>query len=145
MPLKLNSKSREDIEKAVLHWIDLLSREKYIEAFELTFHDPYYQWTPLLLESVINGYGLPEEANEEIYKVTAPGTAIFARNHRVYKDVMFFDRPLNRKKNLPNMKAIGRIDYDLPLNGHWSDLTASFIILQGQDFFALELNDIHVL
>ena len=40
---------------------------------------------------------------------------------------------------------VGEIFYDLPINGEWSDLTATFKILQAKDYVTLELNEIHVM
>jgi hypothetical protein len=38
-----------------------------------------------------------------------------------------------------------QFDYDLPLNGEWSDLTAQFEFLRRSDGYAVVLHDIHVL
>ena len=143
MPLKLKSTDREEIENAVILWIKLLSEEKYEEAYDLTTHDPYYQWTPVSIKRTINGYGLEEEIFDEEYRVTAIETAVLESvDHKVYKDIMLFDTPL---KHSPSFNIVGDVHYDLPLNGQWSDLTASFKILQYSDFVALELNEIHVI
>lgn len=145
-PLKLNSASQVDIENAVFHWMELLSKEKYKEAYDLTWHDPSYQWTPALLESVIKGYGIPGETFEASFIVTPPETAqIESGRIRVYNDIMIFEKVQQHWQNLADLKVVGDVHYDLPINGYWSDLTVSFKILQGKDFFALELNDIHVL
>ena len=146
MPLKLKSSANADIHQTVIYWMELLSAEKYTEAFELTWHDPYYQWTPSLLEKVINGYGLPDQTLDVIHKVTSPQTAVLdINNQNIYKDISLFDTPLSRNHGSPEIEIIGDVFYDLPIDGHWSDLTASFRILQRADFFGLELNDIHVL
>ena len=146
MPLKIKSTRYIDIEHAVLYWIKLLSEEKYEEAYDLTLHDPYYQWTPALLESVINGYGSLDDIIEEKYKVTSEETAVSeSDNHKIYKDIRLFDSPMKQSQHDLGVDVIGDVHYDLPLNGRWSDLTASFKILQGSDFLMLELNDIHVL
>ncbi|MDP9076236.1 MAG: hypothetical protein M3O71_02335 [Bacteroidota bacterium] len=142
MPLKLKSTDHEEIENAVILWIKLLSEEKYEEAYDLTMHDPYYQWTPVSLKRTINGYGSEEEIFEEEYRVTAIETAVSESvDHKVYKDIRLFDTPL---KHSPSFNIVGDVHYDLPLNGQWSDLIASFKILQYPDFVALQLNEIHV-
>ena len=146
MPLKIKSTKHIDIEYAVLYWIKLLSEEKYEDAYNLTLHDPYYQWTPALLESVIKGYGFLDDAIEEKYKVTPTATAVHeGDNHKIYKDIRLFDSPVKQSQHHIDVNIIGEVHYDLPLNGRWSDLTASFKILQESDFLMLELNDIHVL
>ena len=50
----------DEILRFVEAWIDDLARGDYRAAFDRTRHDPYYAWTPALIEAVINGYGLPE-------------------------------------------------------------------------------------
>lgn len=144
MPLEIFPLSIESIEKAVLKWIELLEQEKYIEAYELTLHDVYYQWSPASIESVINGYGLPYESANEKYKVTPTVTATGEHNLNPYKEIHFFNDPLKHVQRLPNMQAIGYICYDLPINGEWSDLSATFTIYKSSGFFILELNEIHV-
>ncbi len=41
-------------------------------------------------------------------------------------------------------QIIGNVIYDLPLNGEWSDLSATFYILKKEEFITLELDEIHV-
>jgi hypothetical protein len=123
--------------------MELLADEKYVEAYNLTYHDPGNQWSPAILESVINGYGLLYEPGEEVFKVTSPNTAILDGRSKVYKDIDLL-KEHHTKFHLPDMDRIGHLRYDLPLNGVWSDLTATFYLLQGDDFWALELDEIHV-
>jgi hypothetical protein len=144
MLLKIYSTDKIEIEKAVLYWIELLAEEKYDEAYQLTLHDPYYQWSPADIKNVINGYGLPDEALEEQYKVTHPGSAIINDRINTYKDIDLYDDPLKKADKLHNMTIIGFICYDLPINGEWSDLSVTFKILQKENFIMLELNEIHV-
>lgn len=66
-----NPATQIDLENAIYSWLDFLADEKYLDAYEFTLHTPYYQWTPELLEQVINGYGLPyENDGSPKYKVT---------------------------------------------------------------------------
>ena len=132
-----------DIENAIHYWLDLLAEGKYTEAFEYTVHDPYYAWTPILLEKVINGYGLPDE-NEDAHKYSVTKWNEAVTNGRArYKEVIFYDKHGGYKNG--DFLTIGEARYDLPLDGEWSDLTAIFAIMQAKDFTTLELNDIHVL
>jgi len=145
MPLKLRSASRDDIENAVYCWMALLAEEKYEEAYDLTFHDRYFGWTPGLIESVINGYGTLYEPFDEIFKVTPPAAARFERDKQtVYKDITFFSQPCQDQEHTPEIKRVGYTFFTLPLNGSWSDLSVTFAILKGPGFAALELNEIHV-
>ena len=132
----------KDIENLIFMWLELLASEKYLEAFEFTMHDPYYKWTPKLLEEIINGYGLPHEDDgspkcKVTNRQTATNTAI-----KHYKDINLFDKP--QMYSDPSFLIIGDIYYDLPIDNVWSDLTATFKILQTRDFTTLELNEIHV-
>ncbi len=146
MPLKIYPATSIEIEKAVLYWIELLAEEKYTEAYDLTLHDPYYQWSPTDIENVINGYGLPYEAPDKKFKVTPPLLAAFDSNSNPYKDIVFYEDSTIKPHRLHNeMMVMGDICYNLPLNGEWSDLSALFKILKKDDFVMLELNDIHVL
>ena len=54
-----------------------------------------------------------------------------------YQDVYFCE------KNRHNF--VGHVDFDLPLNGEWSDVTATFNIREVEDAWVLCLEDIHVL
>lgn len=132
-----------DIENEIHFWFDLLADKKYREAYEFTLHDPYYQWTPDLLEQVINGYGLPYENGSPKYIVTKWTTATSIANHNYNKGITLFDK--SRSHSNANFVEIGEIYYDLPLNGEWSDLTVTFKILQSDDFSTLELNELHVM
>ncbi|WP_121811519.1 hypothetical protein [Mucilaginibacter kameinonensis] len=144
MPLKIYSTDKIEIEKAVLYWIELLAEGKYHEAYRLTLHDPYYGWNSPNIKSVINGYGLPDEMLEEKYRVTASDTAIIKNNIHPYKDIEFYGDLAKKPHKLHNMTIIGAVCYDLPINGEWSDLSATFKILQRENFIMLELNEIHV-
>ncbi|MGC4102958.1 hypothetical protein [Ferruginibacter sp.] len=143
MELRLPSPvSKFEIETAILQWIELLAVEDYTGAFDLTLHDPYYQWTPELLKKVIEGYGLPDEI-ENVYKVTKAEDSVIANGQHIYKDVEFVDRPSGLRKG--DLFLVGEAFFDLPLNGNWSDLTATFKIFSNENYSALELNEIRVL
>lgn len=45
----------------------------------------------------------------------------------------------------PGGTELPTIDYDLPLNGEWSDLTAKFRVIRVDDGYCLGLQDIRVL
>ena len=144
MPVQLpHSVTAMEIENAIHTWMTLLADENYEAAYMFTLHDPYYEWTPLLLEQVINGYGLPY-ANDGSpkCKVTDWSTASGTGSKR-YKEINFFDT--SRAHFNPQFIVTGDIYYDLPIDSVWSDLTATFKILQSKDFTTLELNEIHVM
>src|SRR4051812_10388435 len=71
MPTKLKTPIQKQAVDAEVHkWIDCLASGDYNAAYDLTFHDPKYEWTPELMESIINSYGLPYENGETKYVVT---------------------------------------------------------------------------
>lgn len=98
---------------------------------------------------LIYGYGLIEERNAdtEVYKVTPIATAQFLEGYRNTRNQ---DQGLAGKEDpyahhhRSGVIVIGNIWYDLPLNGYWSDLTASFDVLRYPDYLTLELQEIHV-
>lgn len=144
MAIHINIMTHAAVEKVVYYWMELLAQEKYEQAFNLTYHDPRNQWTPAMMESVINGYGMLYEPGEEVFKVTPYNEAAFHPGDvNRDQDLTLFEKP-QIKAHLPNMKILGYLWYGLPLNGKWSDLTATFNLLQGEGFWALELDEIHV-
>jgi hypothetical protein len=133
MMLSIKS-SDEDLIGFVEEWVNDLAKEDYEAAYKRTGHDPYYEWTPGLIESVINGYGLPEpHPSGEVFKVTP------IKEAKGDKPRIEVDRgPYNDNR-------FGYVFYDLPLNGEWSDLTASFRFeKQGKNLKAV-LEQIHVM
>jgi len=111
-----------------------LSEEDYKSAYKRTSHDPYYEWTPELIEKVINGYGLHEpHPSGEIFKVT-PIKEASGEAPRQEVDRSPYDG--NR---------FGYIYYDLPLNGEWSDLTVSFRLEKNGENLQAVLEEIHVM
>ena len=113
-------------------WIDDLARGDFAGAFAKTKHDPYYGWTPQLIERVIAGYGLPEPHPSGVrYAVTKRASA---RGHPHTREV---------ERGGPS-PIVARVHHDLPLNGEWSDLTASFRVEALADGVEIFLEDIHV-
>lgn len=131
------------IEITIHSWIDLLAQEKYLEACNFSLHNPYYAWTPTLLEQTINGYGIPYEHDNLLpkCKVTPRFTAVSDKQNR-YKQIEWHPPKPYMDAEL---RIIGYVHYDLPIDGLWSDLTATFRIIQAADYVTLELNEIHVL
>uniref|UniRef100_UPI0035CAA33E hypothetical protein n=1 Tax=uncultured Hymenobacter sp. TaxID=170016 RepID=UPI0035CAA33E len=133
--------SDEDLLDAVRLWIHLLEAERYEEALEYTYQDPYYEWTPELIRDVIYGYGFPEyEGEPEIYKVTSMEEAV-GTNGNPYAEVEFH---MPRKHRTEDALIVGEIWFSLPLNGKWSDVTATFNVLYMPYCVSLELQEIHI-
>lgn len=142
MPVTLPSDaSDQDILDAVRIWVKLLEQERYEEAFQYTFQDPYYEWTPELMRDVIYGYGFPEyQAEVEIYKVTAIEEAV-EDGSNPYAEVNFH---MPRKHRIENVLIVAEIWFSLPLNRKWSDVIATFNVLYMPTSVSLELQEIHV-
>ena len=115
----------------VERWIDDLAAGNYEDAFARTAHDPYYAWTPALMESVIQGYGLPEPDRRGPFRVTDRNEAIGRCRYEV-----------ERHETPPGVAAF--VSYSVPLNGEWSDLTATFRLEEKDTHSELVLQEIHV-
>jgi hypothetical protein len=124
----------EEILRFVEAWIDDLAAADYAAAFARTRHDPYYGWTPDLIERVVAGYGHPEpHPSGRRWAVTARADA---RGRPHYREV---------DRDVPP-PIVARVWYDLPLDGEWSDLTATFRVERSTSTDGLDvvLEDIHV-
>lgn len=132
MPLKL-SPSDDEILTCVDEWVDDLQKQDYQAAYARTEHDPYYAWTPELIRAVIQGYGLPEPRRDgKIFLVSDRKKARGTKGRR----------EVDREDVRP--PAIAEVWYDLPLNGEWSDLTATFRVERRNNGCVLVLQEIHV-
>ena len=115
----------------VERWIDDLVAGDYERAFARTAHDPHYGWTPSLMESVIQGYGFPEPHQRGPFRVTERTEAEGRRRYEVERD-----------ETPPDVAVF--VSYSLPLNGEWSDLTATFRVEEKNTHAELILEEIHV-
>ena len=123
----------DEILAVVETWIDDLGREDYVSAYSRTEHDPYYAWTPNLIRTVIEGYGHTEpHPSGEVFKVTDRKSAAGKPFHREVERTEISD------------SSLAEVRYDLPLNGEWSDLTATFRIQMLDASPIIILEEIHV-
>jgi hypothetical protein len=114
-------------------WVDLLAAGDFASAYALTDHDYYYQWSPELLRQVIAGYGSPDShPSGNAFAVSPRNSATGGPPRRV----------VIREVAPPGSLAF--VEYDLPLNGAWSDLTATFRVERRQGAFALILEEVYV-
>jgi hypothetical protein len=123
----------DEILRVVEDWVGDLERGDYATAFSRTAHDPYYGWTPDLIRDVVAGYGSPQRhPSGEVFRVTSRATASgLARCREIDREVV-------------PPGAIAAVRYDLPLNGKWSDLTATFRVEPRAEGADLVLEEIHV-
>lgn len=129
------SASDAEVLAIVERWAGFLAVEDYEGAYGMTAHEPYFRWTPRLLREVIEGYGLPDPHPDGPFKVSPLETAKGGPEPR--REVSYDDPPR------PN-GAVGGVWFDLPLNGEWSDLTATFSIHRLDEEIVLSLNEVHV-
>ncbi|MGK5037592.1 hypothetical protein [Janthinobacterium sp. LB3P118] len=116
-------------------WIADLARGDYACAHARTAHDAYYGWTSALLRAVIEGYGSPEPyADGSVYRVTPATLASGAPQERCV------ERPTGQDGGA----ALAEARHSLPLNGVWSDLTATFRVEHAAPGVRLVLQEIHV-
>ena len=123
----------EEILCAVEAWIDDLSRGDFDSAYARTDHDRYYQWSPELMRSVIEGYGSPIFAEQKKKSSVTPRTLAMGGAPR---------RVVDRDATPPN--SLAYVEYRLPLDGVWSDLSAAFRVEPREGGSALVLEEIHV-
>jgi hypothetical protein len=127
------SPTDEQILAFVEAWIDELARGDYQAAYARTAHDSYYAWTPKLIREVIEGYGLPEpRPTGKVFRVTERHLAKGKCYHRLVD-----------RENVP-ASVLAEVWYDLPLNGEWSDLTATFRVERCESGCVVTLQEIHV-
>ncbi len=126
--------SDQEIFEFIEEWVNDLVNEDYESAYNRTSHDPYYEWTPELIKNVICGYGLPEpHPSGVVFKVTSISAA---KGENPTKDV---------DRGAFDDNRVGYVYYDLPLNGEWSDLTASFRLEKREENLVVVLEEIHVM
>lgn len=126
--------SDTEIWEIVEAWVDDLACDDFESAFMRTGHSARNRWTPSLIRAVINGYGLPEPhptgvAFDVTDRATATGRAP--------------DREIERYE-VADTEIAGEVWVSLPLNGEWSDLTATFLIVREGSRERLLLDEIHV-
>ena len=120
--------SDDQILSAVRAWAALLAAEDYDAAFALVECRPH--WTPELLHTVIRNYGSIDPMRDgSTYRVTPLVTAEGGPT------------PRHRVDRLGDRVSVW---FDLPLNGEWSDLTATFDLEPRDEKLSLFLDDIHV-
>jgi hypothetical protein len=130
--------SDEAILVLVERWVDRLAARDYGGAAAmLTQEGNERNWPPSLVEEVISGYEAPGGPSPSV--VTSPDAALEELPAGPRAEVTRWARPRARPE------VAGTVEYDLPLNGAWSDLTAIFWIRRLPQGLALELYDIHIL
>ena len=116
--------SDEEILAFAEQWTARLANEDYVGAWAMLLHRPDEVWAPDpdILKARIVNYGSKQPIpGEPICVVTPIASATGSRIHYL----PYLKRaPAGSPHRYPDYR--GRLDWELPLNGAWSDLVASF-------------------
>jgi hypothetical protein len=128
----------EQLLALVRMWIDALSREEYDRVFAaLGYGMAFGRPGPEAIRDDIKRYRAPdyfpgiEEFVVSDWRTALGGNPSPTTQIRWYKP--------------STLRLIGAVDYDLPLNGKWSDLTANFVLFESEnpkEGYILGLEDI---
>ena len=141
--------SDEEILGLAKRWAQLLAEERYDEAISLTRVAEDDTYTSADLKTLISNYGSYKPTRDgSVYRVTpldsalprsptSPTLPLRPPCHEV-------DRLVSDYKRVKNPRYRGEVWFDLPLNGQWSDLTATFDIEAVEDGLVLVLNAVTV-
>ena len=109
----------EQLLLGIWQWVDKLAEQKFAEAFQLTAQDRYYDWSPMDTR-------------------TRPSSVLRFACWRQKAD-----RPRAGMSTAKSTIASLRFSL-MPLDGEWSDLSATFEVVQHKHSLVLVLNDIRV-
>jgi hypothetical protein len=127
--------TENDIINLIGEFVNLLAEEKYVEAFELTYHT-FDHMSPGWIKKLIEGYGIDEPA-DEVFRVTSL-EKMKNQSPRIY--FYWYDSIDDDEIS----REIGCVEYFLPINGEWSDLMATFYVHELESGVALSIYNIHV-
>jgi hypothetical protein len=130
--------SNEQLLSIVRDWVDVLSNEQYAAVFEaLGYSVAFDRPGADCIRDEIKRYRSSKYfPDTEDFTVTNWRTARGGNPSPIAHVTRY-------KPNRPRL--VGAIDFDLPLNGRWSDLTANFVLFENDDTaqgFILALEDI---
>lgn len=125
----------EMILNLVRQWVNLLANDQ-VDAAQalLSIDEADRDWTPALIREVIAEY----EYDPGVLSRITPVETAQIRDLQPYHTV-----DLLSEINATDVR--GTVEFDLPINGFWSDLTAIFWIKSHPQGLVLELYDIHIL
>lgn len=134
--------SDEDILAVARRWTERLAAEDYAGAWEMLMHRPGEVWAPTseILRARIVHYGSPVPIPGEPICVVTPITSATGQRWLRLPDLIRYP------KGNPHRPSgwRGRLDWELPLNGEWSDLVASFDLLDAGGELAFVLGALRV-
>jgi hypothetical protein len=148
----------EDILSAIREWVEMLAANRYRDAYSWLYHPVGDHWSPERIETVVNNYGVLPPADDDraamrrrlrlpvrpateqpepLFRVTSPGRAQTRAVEPTFEVYRFPERTYGDG-------PIANVDFDLPLNDEWSDVTAQFLVLRSGKRLVFQLRDIHV-
>ena len=137
MPIEIGDRPEENLLAFARQWADLLGQGKLLEACALLDGPDEY-----------GGLWTPERLQNELNETYSPET-IFYREHP--EGPFFtspFDAPSGRERFHCDAFDDGNgywVDYDLPISGEFSDLTALFNFRASGRLYRVALEDLHVM
>jgi hypothetical protein len=134
--LDLSSDPEGRIFQFVRNWFKLLAAGRLEEACALIDESNCYgrRWTPQLILEVLHDTFSPDTIFYEFH----PEGPVFTDPDEVEESC--------RATIIDLGDAYGfHLDYDIPLNNEWSDLTAQFEFMQRPSAYAVILHDLHVM
>jgi hypothetical protein len=138
VPTVISERTNDAVRSAIERWVRLLGDLRFYDAMAMLA--PSKDWTAELLATVIRNYGFIEPlASGRTFAVTPIESAV-GEGPRF--EVTWFDTGVERR---PDDARVGFADYDLPLNDEWSDVTATFDIVDSADGLVLWLDDVRVM
>lgn len=117
-------------------WMKLLAEGRFEEACAMIDQPHGYgiTWTPGLIRQTVNATCSPETTFYQFHPEGPIFTNPFELEEQREIKVVKYDDGSGYTFN-----------YDVPLNGQWSDLTARFEFLKRANGYAVVLQDLHVL
>ena len=95
-----------------------------------------------MLKALVTNYGrVDPRPDGRTYRVTSPAAARTTARGHPYQDVEWCPPDSAQASR----GVVGFVTFDLPLNGEWSDVTATFLVHKVGDRLRLQLEDMHVL
>ena len=141
------SASDQEILDLARRWVDLLAQDRYEEAWALTAHWAYPDsagWSPPLMRATVAGYGHADRTDGRTHhRVTPFATASGGPKPR-HEVTRWHPATRSHAGRADPNQSIAEVWFDLPLDGGWSDLTATFDVVLRDGRLLLVLDDIHV-
>lgn len=116
--------TEEEILERVRDWVERIACGEVEETFRLVNIEGYQvQWQPRHLQAILSDFRSDLYLGETDFHVTSWKTAE-ASARKPLHEVVWYE---------PNPSFLAVVNYDLPLNGRWSDLQAVFILRESDD------------